>query len=231
MVGSFYLTPKDGGKVPKSWKPGQYVGIRQYVDEVGMEVTRTYSISNYPGSDSIRLTVKKEQNGTKEGLVSSTLHGMKEGDTLNITMPCGDFVLSPPATETVPIVLLGLGIGVTPIYPLAKQVASTYANPIHVILGARNEDSQALVADFEELKKSHPDKIDLKVCIKSPNKGSPAQTMNFPYIWSQVPHDGDYYFCGPHGWMDELNHGFLASSVSPSNIHFEFFGPTLQLQQ
>jgi len=222
---SFHLKPKDNGPIPSYWKAGQYVGIRQAVAIYG-EVQRTYSISNSCGDDHIRITVKKEAPEGIEGAVSNTLHSLPEGETVRITMPCGDFIFTPPESEQTPIVLIGLGIGLTPLLPIAKEASKT-KNPLYIMLGARNEESLALLDDFKELKRENGE-ISLETCFKSPvNKKNVGQTMKFEDIWPKLPHNGSYYFCGPASWMEQVNSGLRTNGIT--DAHFEFFGPTLQI--
>jgi len=218
-VTSFYLKHKDSTPVP-TWKAGQYVGVRLRNGE--SEVQRNYSLSCYPNDDVMRLTVKKD------GLASMCLHKLNEGDCVKCTMPCGHFLFSPPADEQKPVVLIGLGIGVTPILPLAEEALRKTKNPVHVELGARSEETLALESEFTSLGKEYPNRMDFHSRIKSPNQGE-AELMDFASLWPRIPSNGSYYFCGPSPWMEEVSQGLKKHGVATNDINFEFFGPTLQI--
>ena len=110
---SFYLSPQDGRELLIS-KPGQYISIR--VKTSPYNLVRNYSLS-LASSSHYRITVKREV----EGKVSTYLHEeLGEGQVLEIGVPCGDFVLT---HSKKPLVLIGAGIGVTPLIRIAKQAA------------------------------------------------------------------------------------------------------------
>ena len=78
---------------------------------------RNYSLSDEPGENKYRITVKKEE----EGIASSYLHDkVVVGDILEIGVPCGDFVLAEGAES---LVYLGAGVGITPLLSMMKVSA------------------------------------------------------------------------------------------------------------
>jgi len=68
IITSFYLRPADGGGLPLS-KPGQYITVR-VPDARGQTTMRNCSLSNAPGEDHFRISVKQEP----KGFVSAFLH-------------------------------------------------------------------------------------------------------------------------------------------------------------
>src|SRR5690606_36398827 len=58
-ITSFYLKPADGGGVP-AFKPGQYITVR-VPSPCGHTTMRNYSLSDAPGYDYLRLSVKREE--------------------------------------------------------------------------------------------------------------------------------------------------------------------------
>jgi nitric oxide dioxygenase len=63
-ITSFYLVPADGGPVP-AYRPGQYVTVRVPVPELGLHQPRQYSLSDAPGGESLRISVKREAGGAE----------------------------------------------------------------------------------------------------------------------------------------------------------------------
>ena len=72
IITSFYLQPLDGSGLPL-FKPGQYITVR-VPDARGETTMRNYSLSDAPGEDHFRISVKQEP----EGFVSSFLHEKAE---------------------------------------------------------------------------------------------------------------------------------------------------------
>jgi len=61
-VTSFILTPVDGQPLPV-FRPGQFVVVRLQVDSDKPPILRNYSLSDSPGADHFRISVKLETNG------------------------------------------------------------------------------------------------------------------------------------------------------------------------
>ena len=106
-VTSIVLSARDGGPLTE-FEAGQHLPVVLDVPAHATPVTRTYSLSNGPGGDTYRISVKREPYG----LVSRHLHDqVKVGDIINSHPPAGDFVL---AKADLPVVLISAGVGVTP---------------------------------------------------------------------------------------------------------------------
>ena len=118
---SLVFAPEDGSEL-LDYQPGQYLSVRVESQQVpgGGEFShcRNYSLSDSPRTDGYRITVKREKGGT----VSSYLHhAIKPGDTIEVGVPCGDFVLQPGSS----CVLLGAGVGITPLLTMMKVAAKS----------------------------------------------------------------------------------------------------------
>ena len=59
-IKSFYLKPSNG-RVLKPYLPGQFVPVRIPLDTES--IIRNYTISDWPGNDHYRITVKRENRG------------------------------------------------------------------------------------------------------------------------------------------------------------------------
>ena len=124
-IASFYLKRANGKPLLK-FKAGQYLSIRfpkGSITNINYDILRNYSLSCGENSDHYRITVKKEAKlKAKPGIISNFLHNnMQEGDELEIGMPCGTFNLK---ENERPIVLLGGGIGVTPLMSFFQTLIS-----------------------------------------------------------------------------------------------------------
>jgi nitric oxide dioxygenase len=59
VITSFYLQPADGSSTP-TFKPGQYVTVRLKVEGEEYLLNRQYSLSDAPGENHLRISVKKK---------------------------------------------------------------------------------------------------------------------------------------------------------------------------
>ena len=118
---SLVFATEDGSDLME-YQAGQYISVRVEGSQVpgGGEYShcRNYSLSDSPRTDSYRITVKRETGG----VVSSYLHhSIKPGDVIEVGVPCGDFVLQPDSS----CVLLGAGVGITPLLSMMKVAAQS----------------------------------------------------------------------------------------------------------
>jgi nitric oxide dioxygenase len=235
IVTSFYLKPADGGPLP-AFKPGQYVTVK--VDHPTTPTSpRNYSLSDRPGLDHYRISVKREP-GSPPGLISNYLHdAVKQGDVLNLGPPCGEFTLDPEAVGRRPIVLVSGGVGLTPMVSMLKALAHRgVETPIYFVHGSRNSATHAL---REEVRRIAAERPNLRIHIRynEPSSGDVEDgvcddvgTIDVPLLEELVPGlNGDFYLCGPKPFMACLYHGLMGRGVPDDRIYFEFFGPKQDL--
>src|ERR1700678_1545134 len=88
-VTSFVLMPNDGEPLPV-FQPGQFVVLRLQVDIGKPPVLRSYSLSDLPGADHFRISVKSEPNGVGSSFLCTRA---RDGDVLDVSAPRGSFTL------------------------------------------------------------------------------------------------------------------------------------------
>ena len=99
-VTSFILKPIDGQPLPVC-QAGQFVVLRLLVDPDKPPVLRSYSLSDLPGADHFRISIKNELNGIGSSFLCNHT---QEGDLLDVSdAPRGSFTLRPSQS---PVVLL-----------------------------------------------------------------------------------------------------------------------------
>jgi 3-alpha domain/Oxidoreductase FAD-binding domain/MOSC domain len=90
-VTSFVLAPIDGQHLPV-FQAGQFVVLRLLVDPGKPPVLRSYSLSDLPGADHFRISVKNELNGIGSSFLCNRT---QLGDVLDVSAPRGSFTLRP----------------------------------------------------------------------------------------------------------------------------------------
>lgn len=236
VITSFYLKPVDG-KAIASFKPGQYISIKLEIEGEEFTHIRQYSLSDAPGKDYYRISVKKEAGiETPDGKVSNYLHNsVEEGEVLQISAPGGDFFLD--TEKDTPVVLLSGGVGLTPMVSMLNTVAEL--NPekeVTFIHAAQNGKVHALKEEVAAT--AAKAKVNSVVFYDQPTEED-RQNNSFDvegYItkeWLKENVDldqADFYFCGPVPFMKAVNSSLKALGVTEDRIHFEFFGPMASLK-
>ncbi len=241
IITSFYLAPADDGKLP-AYKPGQYITVRMPAPNGGTTM-RNYSLSDKPGHDYFRISVKREfgpKADTPKGYVSNRLHDhINVDDTLEIAPPCGEFFLDVEAKHGRPLVLLAAGVGITPIMSILQSALdATPDRQIILIYGCLHEGVQAFRNTLLNLAGKHTN-LTIHTRFSEPPKPGISRSatdstgfIDAELIESLVPQrDGDYYFCGPKPFMTHIYQQLLAWGIPPAQVHFEFFGPRQELEQ
>lgn len=236
VITSFYLKPQDGGEIA-DYQPGQYVSVRMEIPGEKNTHIRQYSLSDSPGKEHYRISVKKESGlNSPDGVVSVYLHeGVKEGDVLHLSAPAGDFYLDMHSDK--PIVLISGGVGLTPMISMLKSAAEKQPErEVTFIHAAINGQFHALK---EEVKKIAEDaeSISTYFVYEKPLQEDFGydQTGYIDASWLRkvlpLNKQAEYYFCGPIPFMRAINHALQQLNIPKENIHFEFFGPASDLER
>jgi ferredoxin-NADP reductase len=224
-VTSFVLTPVDGRPLG-IFQAGQFVVLRLLVDPNKPSVLRSYSLSDLPATDHLRISVKGELNGIGSSFLCNRT---REGDVLDVSAPRGSFTLRPSQN---PAVLLSAGVGATPVMSMLHTLAAEKSQrEVWWIYGARNR------ADHPFAEESHS-------LLKQLSRGRGCIVYSRPTAGDQigvdfdapghidtpllerigVPQGSDFYLCGPSSFLKNMRDGLKSWGVPAENVHTEIFG-------
>ena len=224
-VTSFVLTPVDGRPLG-IFQAGQFVVLRLLVDPNKPSVLRSYSLSDLPATDHLRISVKGELNGIGSSFLCNRT---REGDVLDVSAPRGSFTLRPSQN---PAVLLSAGVGATPVMSMLHTLAAEKSQrEVWWIYGARNR------ADHPFAEESHS-------LLKQLSRGRGCIVYSRPTAGDQigadfdapghidtpllerigVPQGSDFYLCGPSSFLKNMRAGLKSWGVPAENVHTEIFG-------
>ena len=241
-IASFYLRTADGSALPL-YKPGQFLPMRLDIPGEPRPLIRTYSLSDRPGLDYYRLTVKREptpadQPDAPPGRSSNHFHDrIKRGTRLRIRPPRGKFHLDP--TERSPVALVSAGVGLTPMISMLNAIVEAGAErPAWFIHGARNGAEHAMGAHVRRLAAEN-DFVHCHVRYSRPRDGDTIGQdydseghLDAPLMVQLLPDEPvDYYLCGPTPFLKSVFNGLRDNGVAEERIHYEFFGPASALRE
>jgi nitric oxide dioxygenase len=233
-VASFYLASADGAPLP-SFRPGQYISVTMNVEQWSLKQLRQYSLSDSPDKDYWRISVKREAATAEQpaGMVSGLMHEVREGDTLWVGAPCGDFVMD--AQLPAPLVLISAGVGITPMMSmLHASLGAAPTRRISFLHAARSGRHHALRSELAALNDAH-DALDTHICYENPDMEDQAgidfdqagRLQLEPLSDVLLPQDGQYYLCGPAPFMQAQRRALIARGIAAERIQHEVFGPDL----
>jgi ferredoxin-NADP reductase/MOSC domain-containing protein YiiM len=224
-VTSFVLAPIDGQLLPV-FQAGQFVVLRLIIDKGKPAVLRSYSLSDLPAADHLRISVKSELNGIGSSFLWNRA---REGDLLDVSAPRGSFTLRPGQG---PVVLLSAGVGATPVMSMLHALAAEKSQrEIWWIYGARN-------------RVDHPFAEESRALLKQLSRGRGYIVYSRPAATDQVGADfdasghidtallerigvsksSDFYLCGPTSFLQDMRDGMRNWGVPAEDLHTEIFG-------
>jgi ferredoxin-NADP reductase len=235
-VKSFYLAPVDGRPL-SPFAPGQYLTFRLPLQLGQPPLVRCYSLSDRPREDYYRVSVKRfspqhDQPKLIQRRGSNYLHDcVRVGDVLEARAPAGTFLVDPLATE--PLVLVGSGIGVTPLMSMLEAIANAgRPRDVVALFGFRNGREQPFRERLQKLAQDNPN-IRLLVSYSAPRAEDVLHRdyhhrgrVTIERVREALPSSNfRFYVCGPSGMMETLVPALWKWGVPDSHVHFEAFGP------
>jgi ferredoxin-NADP reductase/MOSC domain-containing protein YiiM len=217
-VVSLHLDAADGSSLPP-YRPGQHLTVE--LPAGGAPVVRSYSLSDRFRGDGYRLTVKRE------GIASSYIHDRLEpGDRLSAQAPGGSFVIDPLEHHR-PVVLVGAGIGITPLLAMLNAIAEhEHPRETWLFYGVRHPRDVLMRERLEAIASDHPE-IRMHLSHSRGAGDRPGRRLDIETLQRTLPGSYyDYYLCGPGGFMQALYDGLLDWGVPAHRIHHEAFGPS-----
>jgi ferredoxin-NADP reductase len=231
---SVYLVPQDGQPIA-TFEPGQHLSLKFDIPGQSKPVYRCYSLSDGPGKPYYRISVKQMLPATPDGapgLVSSFVNQqLVVGDVIEARSPAGSFKLD--AEDVRPVVMLGGGIGVTPMISMIETLTTRFPDRTAILVyGVRNKADQAFSDYLNQQSAAHKN-LHVINCFSEPNEadqqGVDYQVKGFASVSllkQLLPHkDCQFYLCGPPPFMKSLSEGLAEWGVPDTQVFSETFGP------
>lgn len=233
---SFYLVPEDGAELPP-FKAGQYLSVKVHPPGYPYDQIRQYSVSCAPNGRYYRISVKREDTpadapDAPPGLVSNHLHAaVREGDSLLVHVPLGDFVLDEASDR--PVVLMSGGAGVTAVLGILEYLAAQEDGREVVFLHAvRGRAHHAFGGHVRDLTRRRPG---IRAIVFYESAGpddvqgvhhDEVGRITAEAIRRHLPgREADFYYCGPLGFMAAAETALDGLGVPLERRHSESFAP------
>lgn len=210
----------------------------RYVSTVEEEVSRAYSMANYPEEhDVIMLNVRiaspppRAAADVPPGIMSSYIFNLKPGDTVTIAGPFGEFFAKETQAE---MMFIGGGAGMAPmrshIFDQFRRLKTT--RKVTFWYGARSLREAFYVEDFDAIQRDFPN-FTWHLALSEPqpednwtgHKGFIHQVVLEQYLKNHpAPEDIEYYLCGPPAMLAACMKMLGDLGVERENILFDDFG-------
>ncbi len=234
-VASFHLAPEDGQPLPP-YLPGQFLTVRLAVPGVERPVVRSYSLSDTAQADHYRVTIRRigsrpEDPPVRAGLASTHFHDrLVVGARIEVKAPAGTFTLDVTQQDR-PVVLIGGGIGITPLLGMLKGIAAAAApREAWLLYGVRDGRDYIMRTQLEAIARAHAN-VRLRVFYSRPappmdDPGVEVGHIDLGALKRLLPSNAfDFYVCGPAAMMDSVTRDLQDWGVPADRVHTEAFGP------
>ncbi|MEZ0053799.1 anaerobic selenocysteine-containing dehydrogenase/ferredoxin-NADP reductase [Mycobacterium sp. MAA66] len=227
------FTPEDGRALP-DYLPGQHIEIRA---TIGTEVVRAYSLSGAARANNrshYRITVRRQPappspGQMPAGVMSSYLNDqLCVGDSIDIAMPSGRYVL--PEKSQQPVILMAGGIGITPFISLLESLPDDDPLEIWLLYSNRNSSTHAFGSRISH----HTARLPALTVLNHYTAPLPTDLLGRDFdrhgriSAADVPDDlitrrARVYMCGTAAMMDGFADGLIARGMPRFDIFRELF--------
>ncbi len=210
------------------FQQGQYLTLRETVN--GEDIRRSYSICSGVNEPELRVAVKEVPHGKFSTWANREL---KEGHTLQVMTPMGNFGTSLQADQRKSYLLVAAGSGITPIYSIAKSVLATeQESEVILLFGNRYFQSIIFRDQIEDLKDRYLGRFRVfHVLSSEPNdvelysgRIDKSKLEGFAKGFIQMNAIDEVFVCGPEPLIRIVQEFSLEQGIAEDNIHFELFG-------
>lgn len=223
-IKTFRLVNPSGGSIPFAFVPGQFLTLA--VALAGKTTKRAYTIASSAAQrDYVEVTIKREELG----VVSRYLHDrVAPGDLLQIAAPQGRFTFS--GTDADSIVLIGAGVGITPLMCIVRTLTDRGWNKdIFLLFACRTSGDFVFREELEHLQRRHPNLHVVATMTRAEGTVwmGPKGRLTKELIAQSVPDISTrrVHICGPAPMMDATRAVLLELGVPSNQIRTEAFGP------
>jgi Na+-transporting NADH:ubiquinone oxidoreductase subunit F len=213
-------------------------GLLKLESKVSEPAVRAYSMANYPEeNDIIMLNVRiatpppNAGGNVPTGVMSSYIFNLKQGDSVNVSGPYGEFLAKGTDAE---MVFIGGGAGMAPmrshIFDQIKRLNSK--RKITFWYGARSLREAFYREEFDELAARHDD-FSWHLALSDPLPednwsgmvGFIHDVLYENYLKDHpAPEDCEYYMCGPPMMIAAVTRLLDELGVEEENVLFDDFG-------
>lgn len=226
QVKTFRLRDPQGGPIPFSFVPGQFLTYSVEID--GKRVRRSYTIASSAAQTAyVETTIKREENG----VFSEFIHDqISEGDLINVIAPSGVFTFS--GAESDSVVLIGGGVGITPLMAAIRYLADTaWRGDIYLVYGAKSTEEFIFRDELEHRQRKMRNLHVAATMARSAGTSwmGAEGPINREFLIQSVPDliKRRVHLCGPPGMMQAMKKLLADLGVPSEQVKTEAFGPAL----
>lgn len=215
-------------KLP-GYKVGNHIMLKLKINN--SEVVRCYSLIGKAGDQ-----VAEYQIGVKKSGVMSTYlcSQLSVGDSIDISVPRGNFSIPLTSNVSYPIVIIAGGIGITPFLSYFRTLVSTdFCPQILFYYLNKDQDSHAFRDELLELapKIKNMTVIDYYSDLGAAEQSHLNQRFSVDQIPLEILENARFYLCCSETLIDKFKHDLINKGIAEFRIFYEIFNTTYHKQE
>lgn len=205
--------------------PGQHIVLRIPTD--GGELRRTYSLTNEPGAETLRLLVRVSPGGR----MANVLQRLAAGQEVQALPPNGSFTPHAEALGAGLRVAFAAGSGITPVLSVTRAVLAA-GGAMMIFYGNRSAARAIGLEALQGLKDLYPQRLALHfVMSREPQEVAlyngrldAAKVRELTQSFFEPRAVREYFVCGPGAMDHEVCTALTQLGVPAERIRVEHFG-------
>ncbi|MDO5619435.1 ferredoxin reductase family protein [Kocuria sp.] len=190
-------------------EPGQFMSFRFFTAGLAWHA-HPFSVSAVPGNGLVRITV------AEAGRATQRMRYLRAGTRVSVEGPYG--VLTPMHFGGERAVLVGGGVGIAPLIPLAREFAQQGVRT-DVVYRVSTSQRAPLLQELEDLDRDGWIRLHV---LAGPRLTQPLHAARLRSLLGDVS-QAEIYLCGPTGMTNEVRVAARALGTAPDRIHSELF--------
>jgi ferredoxin-NADP reductase len=206
-------------QAPAPYLPGQFITLALSTQR--QMLRRSYSLcgNGQPGQPWV-ITIKRQPMG----VVSTYLYEqVREGMTLQASLPQGTFVLPARLRPDVPLIFVAAGSGITPIFGMLGALALLPAERrprVQLHYAARTPAEMIYLKELNALD-PHSSWLERRYYFSAQGRRLTPQAVLGTA--GQVARQAQWYICGPEALKQDMHMALREAAILPQQVHVETF--------
>ncbi|WP_413511704.1 flavin reductase family protein [Myroides odoratus] len=217
-----------------SFLPGQFINISCQID--GKQIIRSYSLSSTPTDQFPCITVKRVHGGIMSNYL---VDEAKSITAWTIQGPFGNFILESHLSQDYPLIFLGGGSGISPLFSMLNSLNTPTNKPL-LIYSNRSTDETIFGERLLQMEKQGLVNASYSFTAQNQNPQADqdrgivqskytlgrfsiekiqAILKEQTYVYTLA----HYYICGPIGLMNLYEEALKSLHIPKEQIHMEYF--------
>jgi ferredoxin-NADP reductase len=222
-VKTFRLAEEQGGALPFTYLPGQYLTFAADIE--GKVMRRSYTIASSPNQTGfLEATIKREE----DGVFSRYMHDrIAIGDKVHVTAPSGAFTFRGKEADSV--ALIGGGVGITPLMSAIRYLTDeAWPGEIYLVYGAKTTRDFIFRDELEYLQRRHANLHVAATMMRAEGTSwmGPEGPITKEFLAQSVPElkRRRCHVCGPPAMMTAVKQALAELGVPKEQVRSEAFG-------